>query len=84
MGVNEFLQEYHPEIYKEYQRYLRRDNPPKAGSTVKALRPGFGGLAGVIRQVTELTDDGIVLGCGEYKFLSNKEDWWRELEVVSD
>ena len=84
MDINEFLQAYHPEINKEYQRYLRRDSLPKVGSKVRTLRSGFGGYAGVIRQVVELTSNGIVLGCGEDRFLSNKKDWWMELEVISE
>ena len=88
MDIKDFLQEYHPEILSEYERYLRKDILPKVGSTVKTLRSGFGGGVGITRKVVELTEDGIILAHsnidGGGRYLSKTNNWWKDLEVISE
>ena len=82
--MRDFIKEFYPEIEESYQRYLRKNTPPKVGSTVKSLRSGFGGSGGQTLKVIDVDDNGITLQLTGLKYFSRMENWWKELSIVSE
>lgn len=82
--MENFMKEYHQEIYEEYERYLRKNNPPKIGSMIKTLRAGFGGSGGQELEVVDITDKWVRLDNGVNKYVSDINEWWKELQILSE
>lgn len=94
LTLEQFLTQYDPESFKNYQRYLNRHNIPKKGDTVKALVAGFGGNGGQILTVLgRSTDpefssenfdkDYLILQRHNGKSLATTSIWWQQIEVIS-
>ena len=82
--MRNFIKEFYPEIEETYERYLRRDTPPKVGSIVKSLRSGFGGSGGQTLKVIDVDGNGITLQLTDLKYFSHMENWWKELSIISN
>ena len=82
--MEDFIKQYHQEVYEEYERYLRRNNPPKIGSMVKTLKAGFGGMGGQELEVTDIDNKWVKLSNGVDKYISDINDWWKELQILSE
>ena len=99
-NLQNYIQENHPNIIKEYERYIRKDTPLKIGTLVKCLRSGYGGMAGVERKVKNYFDKGkqkpftslkgefqcnvMVLTDGERNYWLDFENWWKEVEILKE
>lgn len=93
-----FLEANHPDILEQYKCYIRKDELPKIGVTVKTLRGGFGDWkAGRILRVKGYGykgqkdkdgvwgDDYIVLSAGgRDEYLSKMKDWWNDFVIESE
>ena len=82
--MEDFIKQYHQEVYEEYERYLRRNNPPKIGSMVKTLKAGFGGMGGQELEVIGITEKWIRLSDGVDTYVSDINEWWKELKILSE
>lgn len=84
--MEEFINEFHPQIHSQYQRYLRRNNPPKIGAVVKTLICGFGGLGGQILTVSETNNEkySTLKDSSGDEYILRLENWWKKLEILSE
>lgn len=78
--LEKYVKNNHPAIVEEYSRYSQKDQLPKVGDKVISLRRGFGGLAGVVLEVTEIDKGGITLTNGENNYFSALESWYKDLK----
>jgi len=78
--LEKYVRNNHPAIVEEYIRYSQKDQLPKIGDKVISLRCGFGGLAGVMLEVTKIDKDGITLTNGENNYFSALENWYKNLK----
>lgn len=92
INIEQFVEQYHPELLKEYWRYVNRYNVPKKGELVKSLKSGFGGPGGQVLEVLGRSTDPefigenyaeeyIILQRNNQTYLANVSDWWRTIEV---
>ncbi|WP_064199070.1 hypothetical protein [Brevibacillus brevis] len=92
--LNQFIENEHPCILKEYKLFLRKDRLPAIGSTVVSKVSGYGGSAGRHLTVVEYGykgqtssgeavwgEDYIVL-VGGGKCLCKMDNWWKELDLI--
>jgi hypothetical protein len=84
-NILDFLREHHMDIWKEFHRYKRKDNPPAIGSKVRTLVSGYGSFGGTILEVVEYNDKHIRLqsSTGE-SYLCKLENWWKDLDILEE
>jgi hypothetical protein len=81
LTFEEYVEENYPEIVKEYERYVHREDVPKVGDWVKSLVIGFGGNAGKILKVTEVDEEGITLSNEKNEYYAKLRAWYKYFEL---
>lgn len=81
MTLEKYLSDNYPLILEEYHRYMKSNALPEVGDLVKSLRTGFGGRAGEILIVTEISETGITLVNGNCEYYSEIENWHKDLVI---
>jgi hypothetical protein len=86
LSMIDYVAVYHKEVQAEYIAYLNRDILPKVGDKVITLRGGFGGGAGVIRKVSEVTETQIFLmGNPSYpdsRYSCDISKWYLDIKIL--
>lgn len=83
----DFTKEHYPEIWQEFYRYKRKDNPPAIGTEVITLVHGHNDYAGVTRYIVAHDERYIHLGHvpnGKATSLCEIKDWWTELKIINE
>lgn len=82
--LEKYVKEKHPDIEKEYIRFINRNHLPKIGDKVVTLRRGFGAGAGRVLNVKEIDERSIILTDGEDDYISFLENWYMDIDVLGN